>query len=73
MLLFNFFTVPRFTLQFNDPGYAVTFAIMFAASFITSTLTVRAQRQARQSSLKAYRTEVLLETQPEAAAKRNAG
>ena len=63
MLLFNFFfTVPRFTLQFNDPGYAVTFAIMFAASFITSTLTVRAQRQARQSSLKAYRTEVLLET-----------
>jgi two-component system sensor histidine kinase KdpD len=63
VLLFNFFfTVPRFTLQFNDPGYAVTFAIMFAASFITSTLTVRAQRQARQSSLKAYRTEVLLET-----------
>ena len=58
VLLFNFFfTVPRFTLQFNDPGYAVTFAIMFAASFITSTLTVRAQRQARQSSLKAYRTE----------------
>ena len=57
VLLFNFFfTVPRFTLQFNDPGYAVTFAIMFAASFITSTLTVRAQRQARQSSLKAYRT-----------------
>lgn len=45
VLLFNFFfTVPRFTLQFNDPGYAVTFAIMFAASFITSTLTVRAQR-----------------------------
>ena len=35
---------------------------MFAASFITSTLTVRAHRQARQSSLNAYRTEVLLET-----------
>ena len=35
---------------------------MFAASFITSTLTVRVHRQARQSALKAYRTEVLLET-----------
>ena len=29
---------------------------------LNATLTVRAQRQARQSSLKAYRTEVLLET-----------
>ena len=61
--LFNFFfTAPYFTLEFTDPGYAVTFGIMFAASFITSTLTVRVHRQARQSALKAYRTEVLLET-----------
>ena len=34
VLIFNFlFTEPRFTFRFVDPGYYVTFLIMFFASF----------------------------------------
>lgn len=63
VLVFNFlFTEPRFTLQAYDAGYAVTFLVMFLAGFITSNLTMRVKEQARQSALKAYRTEILLET-----------
>lgn len=63
VLIFNyFFTEPRFSFQATDPGYPVTFAVMLAASLITSTLTKRVKEQARQSAQKAYRTEVLLET-----------
>lgn len=63
VLLFNFFfTEPRFSFQAYDPGYPVTFLIMFVASLITSTLTKQIKEQARQSAQKAHRTEVLLET-----------
>lgn len=63
VMLFNyFFTVPRYSLQAYDPGYPVTFLIMLAAALITSTLTKRVKKQARQSAQKAYRTEILLET-----------
>lgn len=63
VLVFNyFFTEPYYTLQTHDSGYAVTFLVMLAASFITSTLTMQVREQARQSAQKAYRTEVLLET-----------
>lgn len=63
VLVFNyFFTEPRFSLQAYDPGYPVTFLIMLLAALITSSLTKRVKEQARQSAQKAYRTEVLLET-----------
>ncbi len=63
VVIFNFFfTHPRFSFEAYDPSYAVTFLIMFISAFITSTLTKRIKEQARQSALKAYRTEVLLET-----------
>jgi len=63
VLLFNFlFTEPRFTLQVYDASYPVTFLIMFGASVITSSLTLRIKIQARQASQKSYRTELLLET-----------
>lgn len=63
VLVFNyFFTAPFFSLQAYDSGYPVTFLVMFSASFITSTLTLRVKEQARESAQKAYRTEVLLET-----------
>jgi two-component system sensor histidine kinase KdpD len=63
VLAFNyFFTEPRFTLAAHDPGYPVTFLIMLTAAFITGTLAGRVKEQARQSAQKAYRTEVLLET-----------
>lgn len=63
VLTFNFFfTDPYFTFAAINPGYPATFAIMFLSSFLTSTLTKRVKRQAHEASIKAYRTEVLLET-----------
>lgn len=63
LLVFNFFFIePKFTLYSYDAGYAVTFAVMFIAGFITSNLAIRVKEQARQAALKAYRTEILLET-----------
>ena len=63
VLVFNYlFTVPRFTLKFNDVSrYSVTFLVMFIAACITSTLTMRVKTQARQAARKAHRSEVLLE------------
>ncbi len=63
VLLFNFFfTDPRYTLNVYGQSYPVTFAFMFLASIITSTLAKRAKEQARQSSLQAHRMQILLET-----------
>ncbi|MFV0517767.1 MAG: DUF4118 domain-containing protein [Aminipila sp.] len=63
VITFNFFfTEPRFTMQAYGAGYPLTFIIMFLASFITSGLAIRVKRQAYQAAKKAYRTEVLLET-----------
>lgn len=63
VLIFNyFFTDPRFSFQAFFPSYPITFLIMLTAALITSTLTRQIKEQARQSSEKAFRTEVLLET-----------
>ncbi|SHO43729.1 sensor histidine kinase [Anaerocolumna xylanovorans] len=63
VLVFNFmFTKPRFSFKATDSGYPITFAVMLAAAFITTTLTKRVKEQARQAVQKAYRTEVLLGT-----------
>lgn len=63
VLIFNFFfTVPRFTFRFVDPGYYVTFLIMFFASFLTGTLASRLKENAAQSAQAAFRTKILLET-----------
>lgn len=63
VLLFNFlFTAPRFTLNAYDPKYLATFPIMFIAAFLTSSLAVKIQRQARQAAETAYRTKVLFDT-----------
>ena len=57
VLVFNYlFTVPRFTLKFNDVSrYSVTFLVMFIAACITSTLTMRVKTQARQATRKGRR------------------
>lgn len=61
VISFNFFfTVPRFTLEANDPDYPVTFLIMLAASIISNTLATRVKKQARQSAQKAYYMELLM-------------
>ncbi len=63
VFIFNFlFTEPLYTFHAVDSGYPATFLVMFAASFITSTLTLRIKNQVRQEALKARRTEILLET-----------
>ena len=63
VLLFNFFfTVPRYTLHAYDAGYPATFLIMFVSAFLTSSLTVRIKRQAKQSAETAYRTKILFDT-----------
>lgn len=62
VLIFNFFfTYPYFSLM-SDPGYLVTFAVMFIVAFLGSSLTTRVKQQAIQSAEKAYRTEILLQT-----------
>lgn len=63
VLVFNyFFTNPRFTFEVFNSSYPITFFVMLAAGLITSSLTKRIKEQARQTAEKAYRTEILLET-----------
>jgi two-component system sensor histidine kinase KdpD len=57
-----FFTDPRFSFEVKHSDYPVTFLVMLLAALITSTLTMRVKEQARWAAQKAYRTEVLLET-----------
>lgn len=63
ILVFNFFfTQPVGTFSVNDPGYFITFFVMFVTSLCSSALTKQVKNYARQNSRKAYRTELLLET-----------
>lgn len=64
VILFNFFfTVPRFTLSAHGLNYPFTFVFLFVASMVVSSLTIRMRREAEANARKAYRTEVLLETE----------
>ena len=63
VLMFNFlFTDPRFTLQFFDHGYIVTFVIMFMVAFLSGSLASRLKDNAKQSAHSAFRTKILFET-----------
>ena len=63
VLVFNFFfTMPRLTFQFYDPGYLVTFGIMFMIALLTGSLAARLKENARQSARAAFRTKILFET-----------
>ncbi len=63
VMLFNFFfTEPRLTFHAYDSRYAVTFAIMLAASIITGTLASKLKSHAKLSAQAAFRTKVLLDT-----------
>ena len=62
VLIFNFFfTQPYFSL-FSDPSHIMTFIVMFAAALFISSITARIKIQTRQTALRVYRTEILLET-----------
>ncbi|MCL2690352.1 MAG: DUF4118 domain-containing protein [Chitinispirillia bacterium] len=63
VLLFNyFFAEPYFTLKIYDSLHPATSVIMLIAALTATVLTRRLKEHARQSTLRAYRTEVLLET-----------
>ena len=63
VLAFNFlFTEPVFSLEIYDHKYVVNFLVMFAASIISSKLATKVKIEAENSTKKAYRTEILLET-----------
>ncbi len=62
VVIFNYlFTEPLFYFRVYDPGYMITFVVMFIAAFITGTLASRLKEYAQQSSKKAYRTQILLD------------
>lgn len=62
VLVFNFFfTVPRFTFQFDNPDYWVTFPIMFVVTLLAGSLATRLKDSAKQSARAAYRTKILFE------------
>ncbi len=64
VLLFNFFfQAPRFTFTAYGLNYPFIFAFLFVTSMVVSSLTIRTRREAEANARKAYRTEVLLETQ----------
>ncbi len=63
VLVFNyFFTDPRYSLMAFDPGYPLTFVVMFTAAFITSSLIKKVKLHAKNASDKSIRTEIFLET-----------
>ncbi len=63
VFVFNFFfTTPQFSLAAYGSGYPMTFIIMLIAAYITSTLTVRVNQNAKNSAQTAYRTKIMLET-----------
>ena len=62
VLVFNFFfTEPFYSLR-SSPDYLATFAVMFTAALLSSSLTSRIKAQSIQTANKAYQTEVLLST-----------
>lgn len=60
-----FFTVPRFSFHAYGASASMMFAFMLAGTLVASSLTIRMRRQVRASALRAYRTEVLLESSRE--------
>ncbi|MEG2303801.1 MAG: sensor histidine kinase KdpD [Lachnospiraceae bacterium] len=60
---FNFFfTEPKRTFSVDDPSYIVTFVVMFLTAVLSSSLTQKVKKVAKQAAMKSYRTEILLET-----------
>ena len=57
-----FFTEPRFTFLAYDPGYLITFLVMFLAALVTGSLAARLKQHADQAARAAYRTKVLFDT-----------
>lgn len=62
VIIFNFFfIIPYHSLEVYGSEYSVTFVIMFLVALFASIIAKKFKEQAELSSLKAYRTEVMLE------------
>lgn len=62
VFIFNFlFTQPYLSIISWDSGYPITFLIMFIVAFLASSITQKTKEQAKQSSLKAYSTQIMLD------------
>lgn len=60
VLSFNFFfTEPYYSLSTYRSDYPITFVIMLIVAVLTSTLTAKAKQEARLSSLREKRTQIL--------------
>lgn len=63
VLLFNyFFTEPKLSFHAYEPGYYVTFIIMFIAALLTGSLAHRLKQSASESAKTAFRSKVLFDT-----------
>ena len=63
VLTFNFFfTEPRMTFQAYGAYYPLTFAVMFAAAVLMSTMTARVRRQAKIVAMRDKVDDLLLQT-----------
>ena len=62
VVVFNFFFTEPFYSLHSSPDYIATFAVMFTAALLSSSLTSRIKAQTIQTANKAYQTEVLLST-----------
>ena len=63
LFLFNFFFVqPRYSLVAYEPGYPVSFIVMFLTAMIAGTLANRLKQTAFQAARTAFRTRIISET-----------
>ncbi len=63
LFLFNFFFVqPRFSLAAYEPGYPVSFIVMFSTAIIAGTLANRLKMTAHQAARMAFRAKIISDT-----------
>ena len=63
LFLFNFFFVqPRYSLAAYEPGYPVSFLVMFLTAVIAGTLANRLKQTAFQASKTSFRARIISET-----------
>lgn len=64
VILYNwFFTAPRWSLSAYSINSPFTFGFLFVATIVMTVITIRNRREASGNARKAYRMEVLLETE----------
>ena len=63
LLLFNFFFVqPRYSLAVYEPGYPVSFLVMFLTAMIAGTLANRLKQTAFQAARTSFRAQIISDT-----------